>query len=104
MAELFAELGSPVREAVAVLFSVMAEVGAVTVIENVALEPAAGAAAIADVIEQEIVPVAPTAGVLQLQPEGVTIELKVTVGGSVSVRTFAETAAVAWPRFCTVML
>ena len=92
---LLSEFGSPDSATVAVLFSVAAVVGAVTVIAKVELEPEAGAAGMAEVIEQEMVPVAPTAGVVQLHPDGVTIEAKVTVAGKVSFRTLEETGAVA---------
>jgi len=98
--ELLAELGSPVRDTVAVLLRVVAVVGAFTVMAIVAMEPEAGVAGMADVIEQETVPEDPTEGVVQLHPDGTEMEEKVTPvepEGSTSVRTLEVGGAAAWP-------
>jgi hypothetical protein len=88
-------LGSPAREAVALLVSVVAADGAVTVMLMVAVV----FAAIADVMEQEIV-VVPE----QDQPADAVTETNVTLAGNVSVRTPTVTGAAAWPRFFTWMV
>jgi hypothetical protein len=90
VAELFAALGSPVSEIVAVLFNVAAAAGAVTVIAIVAVAPMA----IGEVIEQETVAVP-----AQDQPAEGVAETKVTPAGNVSVRTLAVTGAVSCPLF-----
>ena len=63
--------------------------------ENVAVPPDASA-----LMVQVIVPVAPTAGVEQLQPDGVGIETKVVLAGSASVKVTVE--AEAGPLFLTI--
>ena len=90
VAELLFALGSPVREAVAVLLSVVALAGVVALIVIVAVVPIA----IGEVMEQL------TAAVpVHDQPEEATTETFVRPAGRVSVSTLALTGAAAWPRF-----
>ena len=88
-------LGSPARVAVALLVSVVAADGAVTVMFMVAVV----FAAIADVMEQETVALPE-----QDHPADALAETNVTPAGNVSVSTPAVIGAAAWPRFCTWML
>ena len=84
------ELGSPVRDAVAVLLRVVALAGVVAVMVIVAVVPIA----IGEVIEQFTV-VVPAHD----HPEEATTETFVRPEGRVSVSTLELAGAAAWPRF-----
>jgi hypothetical protein len=103
VAELFVEVGSPVVEltvaAGAVIIVPTATVpGTVTTNVNVAVEVLVKV----EPSVQETVPVAPTAGVVQVQPVAAVPEAKVELVGMVVVQVGA--AAVDGPLLVTVMV
>ena len=91
--ELFEELGSPARETVAALVSVLAVAGAVTVMAIVAVVPMA----MGVVIEHKMLVPPPFAA--QDNPEDCVTDTKATPAGKVSVNTLEVAGALSCPRF-----